>query len=330
MSSIDLSTILFNGKKLPSLLYNASGVMCTSKDQLESVLSNNYTGAVVTKSCTLNYRKGNPEPRYHDSGDTILSSNWSINSMGIPNNGIDYYLNYHRDNHNSIKPYIVSVSGMSVNENMEIIKKIDSTMPKVDAIELNLSCPNIPNKPQLSYDFEGMDEALRKLISDRDNTQIPIGLKLSPYFDVSHFNSAAEVLEPYCNHLSFLTCSNSIGNGLLINPDTETTLIHPKNGLGGCGGDFMKPVALSNVYTFNRLLGDKIDIIGCGGVNHGDDVFNLVLAGAKAVQIGTLIARLGVNHFEVLHSQLKDRMVKNGYTNITEFRGKLKTINAAL
>jgi dihydroorotate dehydrogenase (fumarate) len=175
-----------------------------------------------------------------------------------------------------------------------------------------------------------MSIILYRIFSKYHHTDVPIGIKLSPYFDVSHFQSAVDIIRPWSDKISFITCSNSIGNGLLVDSDTETTLIHPKNGLGGCGGDFMRPVALSNVYMFNKLIGDKIDIIGCGGVSSGDDVFNLILAGAKAVQVGTLLSRKGIDVFKNLSIELKQRMLKNGYTNIEQFRGKLKTINSKL
>jgi len=328
MSQIDLSTRLFGGTFMPSVLFNASGVMCTEYNQLQSVLDSPYTGAVVTKSCTLKPRSGNPEPRYADSG-IIVDKNWSINSMGIPNNGVDYYLHGLSVLTTEQKPYIISVSGLSVNENLELLDKIKYTQnTKPTAIELNLSCPNIVGKPQLSYDFDGMRHALDRVFSKYHHLDVPIGIKLSPYFDISHFESAVEVMTPWADRISFLTCSNSIGNGLLVDSDTESTLIHPKNGLGGCGGDFMRPIALSNVYMFNKLIGDKIDIIGCGGVSSGDDVFNLILAGAKAVQIGTLLARKGVGVFKDLSLELKHRMLKNGYRTIEEFRGKLKTVEA--
>ena len=329
---IDVSTTLFNGTKLKSVLYNASGVMCTEYSQLQSVIDSPYTGAVVTKSCTLESRKGNPEPRYaHSSKESGM--NWSINSMGIPNNGVDYYLKGATGQlRRNSKPYIISISGLSVNENLDIIDYIRHSRTMLDtcAIELNLSCPNIVGKPQMCYDFEGMEDTLRRVFDGSHVVNIPIGLKMSPYFDVAHFAKASEVIEPFAKSISFLTCSNSIGNGLLIDPNTESTLIHPKNGLGGCGGDFMRPVSLSNVYNFNRLLGDKIDIIGCGGVSSGDDVFNLILAGAKAVQVGSLISRCGVEKFKDLSIELKQRMIKNGYMNIEQFRGKIKTINSKL
>lgn len=329
---IDISTTLFNSTRLSSVLYNASGVMCTEEYQLQSILDSKYTGAVVTKSCTLSPRKGNPEPRYSHSIPNV--NNGSINSMGIPNHGVKYYMDCSKTVERHDKPFMLSISGLSADENIDLFNAVRcDTTHQISAIEFNLSCPNVIGKPQTSYDFDAMDNILRKVFDIfQDSTPsvfniCPVGLKLSPYFDPVHWQRAADVIDGYTNRLQFLTCSNSLGNGLLVDPDTETTLIYPKNGLGGCGGDFMRPIALSNVSNFYNLLGDKLDIIGCGGVSTGDDVFNLILAGAKAVQVGTLVAKSGVKQFKRLHDELKQRMLKNGYTNIEQFRGKLKTIN---
>lgn len=328
-NKIDLSTTLFGDVRLDSVLYNASGVMCTEHSQLQLLLDSEYTGAIVTKSCTLMPRKGNPGPRYCDRIAGVR--NGSINSMGIPNHGIDYYIRGSKNLERHNKPYVLSISGLSIDENVTMFNQVKSdTSHQISAIEFNLSCPNVIGKPQTSYDFEAMDNTLRKVFDVFQDQTCPIGLKLSPYFDPVHWQCAAEVIDGYTKNLSFLTCSNSLGNGLLVDSDLESTLIHPKNGLGGCGGDFIRPIALSNVRNFYNLLGDKLDIIGCGGVSCGDDVFNLILAGAKAVQVGTLVAKSGVKQFKRLHDELKLRMVKNGYTNISQFRGKLKTIKSSL
>lgn len=332
LDDIDITTKLFGSEILQTPLYNASGVMCTTHEQLQSVLSCSGTGAVVTKSCTYSPRQGNPEPRYFDQFIDI--ENGSINSMGIPNNGISYYTKGASSLSRYSKPYIVSVSGLSISENLKIFESISSSLngdgEKITAIEFNLSCPNLIGKPQLCYDFEAMDNTLRKIFDVYSDFACPIGVKLSPYFDPVHFEMAANVLDNYTNNLSFLTCINSIGNGLVIDVDTETTVIHPKNGLGGIGGDFVKQTALANVRTFYKRLGDKVDIIGCGGVKHGRDVFEHILCGAKAVQVGTLISRKGVDEFNRLVVQLKEIMKMKKYKTLEEFRGNLKTINPSL
>ena len=103
----------------------------------------------------------------------------------------------------------------------------------------------------------------------------PFGVKLPPYFDMVHFKMAADVLNDFEN-VVFLTCCNSIGNGLVIND--ETSAIKPKGGFGGIGGLYIKPTALANVRMFSKLCPDKY-IIGCGGVRSGRDLFEHILWG---------------------------------------------------
>jgi dihydroorotate dehydrogenase (fumarate) len=320
---IDLSTFIF-GCTLSSPLSNASGVNCTTQQQLFQVLENQYTGYVTSKSCTFEPRKGNQSPRYYDNINYV--ENGSINSMGIPNRGVDYYLNVSKNTFG--KPFVMSVSGLTQEENLNIFNRISvsSKDKRPTAIEFNLSCPNVIGKPQTGLDFEATHDILSKVFEKWDPSICKVGLKLPPYFDIVHRVQAANVFDDYSKSLSFLTCINSPGNGLIIDVNTESTVIHPKEGQGGIGGDFVKPFALANVRSFHELIGYKLDIIGCGGVKNGRDVFEHILCGAKAVQVGTLIARRGVDEFRRLSNELRDIMLSKGYSSISEFRGKLKTI----
>lgn len=323
--SVDISTSLF-GLKLNTPLSNASGVHCTRMTELSDLMSCNDVGYLTSKSCTLKLREGNPEPRYYDT--IAYVENGSVNSMGIPNMGIDYYLTYRRAYGSRFtKPYVISVSGLSPDENLSIFSKIENSDVQPHAIEFNLSCPNIIGKPQIGLDFESTRDLLSKVFESLDKPICPIGLKLPPYFDIVHRIEAANVIDDFHKSLSFLTCINSPGNGLIIDINSESTVIYPKEGQGGIGGDFAKPFALANVRSFYELLGDKLDIIGCGGVKNGSDVFEHILCGATAVQVGTLIARKGINEFKKLNTELKDIMRLKGYTSLSQFKGKLKNIS---
>jgi len=322
--SIDLTTSVAD-IKLSSPIWNASGVMCTTIDDLGAVVSSPYTGAVVTKSCTLLPRQGNPKPRYAAFGFSGAGGS-SINSMGLPNNGLSYYVDCARELGRH-KPYFISLAGLSIEENLQMLSTLEhdelaQEMP-IAGIELNLSCPNLPGKPQTCYDFSAMDETLRQTFEMCN--RLPLGVKLSPYFDPIHFDMAYEVLKAYPK-LRWVTCINSIGNGLVIDPIREQTVIHPKNGLGGLGGQVVKATALSNVWNFRKRLPDSIDVIGCGGVTNGLDVFEHLLCGASAVEIGTFIRANGVKGFQTIIGELTRAMKIKHYTSLDEFRGKLKTV----
>ena len=118
-------------------------------------------------------------------------------------------------------------------------------------IELNLSCPNIIGKPQIGYDFEAMDNLLKEVKSVIHSPTLTFGVKMPPYFDTSHWETSAAILNKY--DLDFITCINSLGNGLVIDTDSESVVIKPKNGFGGIGGIGVKPIALSNVHRFYKL-----------------------------------------------------------------------------
>lgn len=326
MEPIDLTTSIAD-IKLQTPIWNASGVSCTTARELQAVATSNYTGAVVTKSCTLFAREGNPKPRYAPFG-TSGAGGSSINSMGLPNCGLGYYIDAARQL-GRLKPYFISLCGLTLSENLQMLSDLEHDELVLEVpiagVELNLSCPNVPGKPQTCYDFDAMDETLRK--SFEMFHRLPLGVKLAPYFDPIHFDMAADVLNKYPT-LRWVTCINSIGNGLVIDPIREQTIIHPKTGLGGIGGQVVKATALANVWSFRQRLPDTVDIIGCGGVTRGLDVFEHVLCGATAVQIGTLVRDQGVDAFRVVTEELLRVMRIKGYTSLDDFRGKLKTVEA--
>jgi dihydroorotate oxidase len=299
------------GFSFDNCLMNAAGVACMTVEELEEVRQS-AAGSFVTKTATLEARAGNPEPRYRD---VPLGS---INSMGLPNQGIDYYLDYLLSLQESQpeRTFFLSLVGMSPDETHTLLKKVQNSGFK-GITELNLSCPNVPGKPQIAYDFETTERILGEAFGYFDK---PLGIKLPPYFDIVHFNQAAEVFNRH--PLKFVNCVNSIGNGMYI--EDESVVIRPKNGFGGIGGEYIKPTALANVHAFYQRLNPSIQIIGTGGVYTGRDAFEHILCGASMVQIGTALHQQGVEVFERVSLGLKAIMVQKGYETLEDFKGKLK------
>ena len=302
------------GIQIASCIFNAAGPRCVTFEELDSIAKSD-SGAIMTKSCTLEPRTGNPEPRYFEN------STGSINSMGLPNLGYKKYAEFSANLKKYNKPYFVSVAGLTLDDNVEIVKYM-SKFRGIDAIELNLSCPNIPGEPQVAYDFEAADKMIKAVLKVNKHV---LGVKLPPYFDASHFQHMASILKKH--KVDFVSCVNSIGEGIIIDPEKEITVIKPKGGFGGIGGDYIKPTALANTRKFYELLGGKIDIIGVGGIKSGTDAFEFILAGASAVQIGTEFMRSGSKCFGRIDKELKDYMKKKGYSCLEDFKGKLKIIN---
>ncbi|EJC3742588.1 dihydroorotate oxidase [Enterococcus faecium] len=299
-------------------LMNASGVHCMTTQELDE-LAHSEAGAFITKSCTINERKGNPEPRYFD---VPLGS---INSMGLPNLGFSYYLEYalayEKVQENQNQPLFFSIAGMSVQENLEMLEKIEKSGFN-GITELNLSCPNVLGKPQLAYDFEATYETLKEVFSIFSK---PLGIKLPPYFDFAHFDQMADILNQF--PLTYVNAINSVGNGLYIDTEQEAVVIKPKEGFGGIGGEYIKPTALANVRAFYTRLKPEIQIIGTGGIRTGQDAFEHLLCGASMLQIGTELHKEGPEIFSRIIKELTQIMSEKGYTSIDEFKGKLRTIS---
>ena len=308
----DISTEIA-GVKFETCVFNTSGPADVTLKELE-VIGKSKSSAITMKSCTLEPRKGNPEPRYADL------EFGSINSMGLPNLGYKAYVKFSKILHGKYKkPVVASISGMTIEDNIVIFKAFNDS--PVDLIEFNPGSPNTIGKPIIGYDYQEMDrllEAVSKICKK------PWGVKLPAYFDFVHYDQIAKVIKKY--PVKFLTSVNSVGNGLVIDPNKEKTVIKPKGGFGGIGGRYIKYTALANVRKFYELLGKKIQIIGVGGVYTGVDAFEFILAGASAVQIGTAFLQKGPGIFAKVQKELDEFIAKKDYKKLSDFQGKLKTL----
>lgn len=194
-------------------LMNAAGVYCMTKEELMEV-EKSQAASFVTKTGTLEVRPGNPEPRY---ADTRLGS---INSMGLPNNGFRYYLDFVSDlaKTGQHKPHFLSVVGLSPTETETILKAIMASDYE-GLVELNLSCPNVPGKPQIAYDFETTDQLLENIFTYYTK---PLGIKLPPYFDIVHFDQAAAIFNKYPFPLLTVSILSEMGWSLRMNKSSSS------------------------------------------------------------------------------------------------------------
>jgi dihydroorotate dehydrogenase (fumarate) len=307
----DLSSIIA-GVRFPVCLMNASGALCVTRAELEA-LGRSEAGAIVTKSMTLEPRTGNPEPRY------FAFAGGSLNSMGLPNLGYQMYAEMLPSLRTFGKPVIASVAGLCEDDFPEIARTIDRAGP--DLIEVNLSCPNLAGKPQIGYDFDASERVIRSV---RAVVKRPIGVKLPPYFDPAHHSAMAGVLKRA--PVDFLSLINSVGNALVIDGERESVVIKPKGGFGGLGGPVIKAVALANVRAFWKAFDGRVPIIGVGGISSGMDVFEHLLAGACAVQVGTALMEEGLPVFGRITRELQAVLVKKGADSINSIVGRLKEL----
>lgn len=275
---------------------NASGCYSSTIEQIMALDNMQSCGAIVSKSCTIDPQNGNPTPRLYYDEDIC------INSMGLPNYGHSYYSNIKTN-----KLYIQSVYPHNVDD-IDILLNTNTNF-----IEINLSCPNVSSK----HKFENYEMYFDKIKQNRKDKII--GIKMAPIFDYNDYGIMGNLLLKY--DINFITCCNSIPNCLVVDYNLEQTVIKPNNGLGGMS---FKGVSLSNVYNFYKILNDKIDIIGCGGINNGRDVIDYILCGAKCIQLGNILLRKGKDVFNKIENEIYDILHKKGYNDIGDIYGKIK------
>ena len=200
------------GISLECCVYNASGPKSGHVSDLANV-GKSRSGAVLSKSATLEKQSGNPLPRLKKIPLGGMCDG-SINSEGLPNSGIDYYLSTAVLDGVAAtgKPYIVSLSGLKVAHNVEMLGKIvtaHAAAPKnIAGVELNLACPNIPGKPTVALDFEQMDDVLNQVLGHKGFAQcgLPLGIKLAPYFDGPHYDQAAAIINKHKGRIAYGEC----------------------------------------------------------------------------------------------------------------------------
>jgi dihydroorotate dehydrogenase (fumarate) len=324
------------GIPLACCVYNASGPNSGHVTDLVNV-GKSQSGAVLSKSATLVKQSGNELPRLKkiEMGGGICEA--SINSEGLPNAGIDYYIssNVVEGVKGTGKPYIVSISGLKLADNLEMLSRTAAAHAaggNIAGVELNLACPNIPGKPTIAYDFEQMADILKQVTNHEafKASGLPLGVKLAPYFDMPHYAMAADIINAHKDRIRFVVTMNTIGNALLVDGESEMAMIAPKSGFGGLGGGLTKQVALANVRQLSQRLAPEIDIVGVGGVASGMDAFELILCGASAVQVATRHWTEGPKCFDRIAKELEGIMRRKGYKTLADFRGKLKEFDRKL
>lgn len=302
------------GVGFESYICNASGTKDTTTRELE-IIGASASAAIVIKTATIDPREGNPEPR------CVGTDLGMIQSMGWPNLGYKKYVEASFDLKKKFKkPIIASVGGFSTGDYQKITRAFQNSA--VDLIEISLSCPNLDNHPQTGYDFEETEKLLSGLINIGKK---PLGLKLPPYLDSVLQEKMAKIIRKY--KISFITCINSVGNSLIIDSEKESPIILPREGFGGLCGDYVKPIALGNVRGFYNLLkNDEVSIIGVGGIRTGSDVFEFLLAGADAVEVGSILEKEGAGCFTRINNEFIEIMKKKGYNSVEQVKGKLKCL----
>lgn len=298
------------GREFNSYILNASGPTCSTLEELE-IIAKSKSAAIMMKSCTIEPREGNEEPRY------VRLPLGAIQSMGLPNLGYKKHLEFVSQLKKFGKPIIVSVAGFSPNESKIMVEAFQTS--GADLIEINLSCPNVNGSQPIAHNLKQTEEVLDKISGLGEK---PIGLKLPPYFDFYQQAQTAKLIKDY--NISFISSINSLGNTLIIDSEQEKPIIKPNKGFGALCGEYIKPIALANVRRFYELLKNKVSIMGVGGIKTGRDAFEFLLAGADAIQVATIFEKEGASCFERINAELEAILEQKGYSSILDAKGKLK------
>jgi len=226
-------------------------------------------GGIIPKTITPTPRTGNPPPR------TVETSSGMLNSIGLDNDGIDYFLAKHLPYLLSLNaPIFVNIAGRSVDDFATMAARLNS-LPNLAGLELNISCPNVSG----GVDFGTNPESARKLVAAvRGACDLPIVTKLTP--NVTDITAVAQAAaEGGTDAVSLVNTYQ----GMAVNWRRRKPVLG--NILGGLSGPAIKPLALRCVYLVARSV--QIPIIGVGGITTIDDVMEFLVTGASAVQIGT-------------------------------------------
>ena len=124
--------------------------------------------------------------------------------------------------------------------------------------------------------------------------------------------------------MNYVASINTIGNAFAVDLAAEMPVISSKGGFAGLSGKAVKYTALANVRKMRELLDESIDVVGVGGVESGEDAFEMLLCGASAVQVGTCHWTEGPKCFDRICDELKSIMKEKGYSSVDDFMGKLK------
>lgn len=298
MSSVDLS-VNIGSLKLRNPVMLASGTVGYG-NEISEFCDLNKLGGIVTKSLSLKPRKGNPPQRIVETPAGML------NAIGLANVGVEEFI---KEKIPFLKrydvPLICNIAASTIEEYIECTK-ILTEEDTIKAFEINVSCPNVKEGGlQFGNDVKAVGKVTEKV---RAATNKPLIIKLSP--NVSYISEFAEAVKKEGGDA--VSAVNTLV-GTAFNILTRKPKIHNIN--GGLSGPAIKPVALAKVLEISRKV--DIPIIGIGGIMNWKDVVEFMIAGASAIQIGTLNF-VDPSASEKIVKELEEFCLQTGVRKISE------------
>jgi dihydroorotate dehydrogenase (NAD+) catalytic subunit len=302
--SFDFSTTL-GGAWFPAPIFTASGCASSGKE-LAQFFPLREIGAVVTKSIMLKPRAGRPTPRMAETPSGML------NSIGLQGPGIDAFL---ADDVPWLASQgariVVSIAGETAEEYGILARKLRG-VSGISAIEVNISCPNVENRGLVFACDPNTAAEVTKNVRGIIGGELPILAKLTP--DVTNIASiASSVINAGADGIAMI---NTV-LGMVIN--TETMRPHLGGKTGGLSGPAIRPIAVRAIYQVRQAL-PNVSILGMGGVASGKDAFEMILAGASGVSIGTASFGDPSAVFRI-QNDLREILIAKGFSSVKEAVG---------
>lgn len=255
----------------------------------------------MTKSISVNPMKGYPNPTVIPLGGGSY-----LNAVGLSNPGVNAFSK--ELSQNKTIPIIISLVGSSEKEFSKMVKVFDTL--NILGYEINLSCPHVS---KMGMEVGDDPEAVNKIVKTvRMNTTKPISVKVG-VGSIDVVELARVALDAGAN---IITAINTLR---AMSIDVETMMPILSNRIGGLSGNAIKPIGIRCVYEISKKL--EAPVIGCGGVSWWKDVIEYMIAGASAVQIGSVLGSTGPRIFNQITKELKNYVEKKGLRNISEIIG---------
>lgn len=287
------------GISLKNPLIIASGFLGLS----QSIFNRLYklgAGAIVSKSISIMPREG-----YRNPTIVALDTNSYINAVGLANPGVDYFFN---EISNNEIPLFVSIAGSNYYDFSQIVKKLDNL--NILGYELNLSCPHVEKMGlEIGDDPNSVYDIVRSI---KNNTQKPLFVKVG--IGKSDIIETAKVAEEA--GADGITAINTIR---AMKIDIETGYPILDNKIGGLSGASIKPIGIRCVYEIKKNV--NIPIIGCGGILSYGDAIEYIMAGASAIQVGSILGLSGLNSIDKIIKGLHKHLKLKNYGSISELIG---------
>ncbi len=296
------TAITLNQLSLSSPFMLASGT-CGYGTELEELIDINALGGIILKTVTLQPRLGNPPPRIFETPSGML------NAIGLQNVGLENFIS---EKLPAVGKYpcaiIANIAGETIEEFQEIADVL-SDHERIDALELNVSCPNLREGGR---SFGHSIKTLETVVSVvRTVSTKPIIVKLSP--NVSDIEQYAHVAQE--SGADIISAVNTYV-GMVIDIHTARPVL--ANSTGGVSGPAIRPLALSAVWRIAQKV--SIPIIGIGGITTLHDALEFFMAGASAVQIGTANFKFP-NTAARLTAELEHYLKKHNYDSLQPLIG---------